>query len=110
MNENKSNKDIVRKKYSSQFKDQALERAKRDEVPQVAKDLGIAESSCITGAVRKSKVATPLKTRQTADSDTQNRSTCHRTFGVTLKNIEWCEMWHEYRVFKFGYTELPSWL
>jgi transposase len=44
MNENKPIKDIVRKKYSSQFKDQAIERAKRDGVPQVAKDLGIADS------------------------------------------------------------------
>jgi len=30
--------------YTPQFKEQALERAKRDGVPQVAKDLGIAQS------------------------------------------------------------------
>ena len=34
----------IRKKYSPQFKDQALARAEREGVPQVAKDLGIAES------------------------------------------------------------------
>ena len=33
-----------RTKYSPQFKDQALERAEKEGVPQVAKDLGIAES------------------------------------------------------------------
>jgi transposase-like protein len=33
-----------RKKYSPQFKEQALERAKKDRVAKVAKDLGIAES------------------------------------------------------------------
>ena len=33
---------IIRKKYSPQFKDQAVERALRDGVPQVAEDLGIA--------------------------------------------------------------------
>ncbi len=33
-----------RKKYSSQFKEQALERAKKDGVAKVAKDLGIAQS------------------------------------------------------------------
>jgi len=33
-----------RNRYTPQFKEQALERAKRDGVPQVAKDLGIAQS------------------------------------------------------------------
>ena len=44
MNNNKSEQKIVRKKYSPQFKDQALERIAKDGVPQVAKDLGLAES------------------------------------------------------------------
>lgn len=44
MNENNPNKPVNRKKYSPQFKDQAVERAKKDGVPQVAKDLGIPES------------------------------------------------------------------
>jgi len=44
MNNNKSDQRIVRKKYSPQFKDQALERAIKDGIPQVAKDLGIKES------------------------------------------------------------------
>ena len=35
---------VTRKKYSPQFKDQALERAAKDSIPQVAKDLGIKES------------------------------------------------------------------
>lgn len=35
---------IKRKKYSPQFKEQALERAKKDGVAKVAKDLGIADS------------------------------------------------------------------
>ena len=44
MNNNNSDQKIVRKKYSPQFKDQALERAVKDGIPQVAKDLGIKES------------------------------------------------------------------
>ena len=45
MSKNDSNKQGEnRKKYSPQFKDQAVERAAKDGVPQVAKDLGIAES------------------------------------------------------------------
>jgi transposase len=43
MNENSTKQHKPRKKYSPQFKDQALERAVRDGVPQAAKDLGIAE-------------------------------------------------------------------
>lgn len=44
MNNNKSDQKVSRKKYSSQFKDQALERAVKDGIPQVANDLGIKES------------------------------------------------------------------
>lgn len=45
MNINNTNKSkIVRRKYSPQFKDQAVQRAEKDGVPQVAKDLGIAEA------------------------------------------------------------------
>jgi transposase len=34
----------VRNQYTAQFKEQALERADRDGIPKVAKDLGLAES------------------------------------------------------------------
>ena len=44
MNDNNPEQKIIRKKYSPQFKDQALERALKDSIPQVAKDLGIKES------------------------------------------------------------------
>ena len=44
MNDNNPDQKIIRKKYSPQFKDQALERAVKDGIPQVAKDLGIKES------------------------------------------------------------------
>ena len=44
MNNNKPDQQVVRKKYSPQFKDQALERIAKDGVPQVAKDLGLKES------------------------------------------------------------------
>jgi len=44
MNDNNPDQKIIRKKYSPQFKDQALERAVKDGIPQVANDLGIKES------------------------------------------------------------------
>ena len=44
MNNNKSESTVVRKKYSPQFKDLALERAAKEGVAQVAKDLGMKES------------------------------------------------------------------
>jgi len=43
MNENKPNQKLPRKKYSPQFKDQALTRAAEIGVAQTAKDLGIPE-------------------------------------------------------------------
>jgi len=44
MNNNDLEHKITRKKYSPQFKDQALERADKDGIPQVEKDLGLAEA------------------------------------------------------------------
>jgi len=44
MNEKQPTKRAGRKKYSPQFKDQALERAAQCGVAQVAKDLGIPEA------------------------------------------------------------------
>lgn len=44
MSESKSNKRKKYQKYSPQFKDQALERAAKDGIPQAAKDLGITEA------------------------------------------------------------------
>ena len=44
MSNNKSEVKRERKKYSPQFKDQAVERAEKDGVKQVAKDLGIPEA------------------------------------------------------------------
>lgn len=44
MNNKTKNQSVKRKKYSPQFKDQALSRAAAEGVAQVARDLGIAES------------------------------------------------------------------
>jgi transposase len=35
---------VARKRYTAQFKEQALARAERDGVPKAAQDLGLAES------------------------------------------------------------------
>ena len=43
MNENRPKQRKTRQIHSPQFKDQALERAARDGVPQAAKDLGVTE-------------------------------------------------------------------
>ncbi|MGZ5030569.1 MAG: transposase [Methylobacter sp.] len=39
-----STTSAVRNKYTAQFKEQVLERAEHDGIPQVAQDLGLAES------------------------------------------------------------------
>lgn len=50
MNTNKSDQ-VARKKYSPQFKDHAVERAIKDGIPQVAKDLGIKEIHVVLLAI-----------------------------------------------------------
>jgi len=55
MNEKNSNQQAKRQKYSPQFKDQAVERAAKNGVPQVAKDLGIAESMLYYWRSQKAK-------------------------------------------------------
>lgn len=44
MSKESTKSTTIRKRYSPQFKDQAVDRAQVEGVPQVAKDLGISES------------------------------------------------------------------
>jgi transposase len=55
MNNTKPEQKTVRKKYSSQFKDLALERSEKEGIPQVAKDLGLAESLLYSWKAQKKK-------------------------------------------------------
>ena len=57
MNRNSEQK-VIRNKYSAQFKDQAVERAEKDGVPQVAKDLGIAEAMLYSWRSKKKQGGT----------------------------------------------------
>lgn len=62
MNENKPNQP--RQKYSPQFKDQAVERAAKDGVPRVAKDLGIKESMLYYWRSQKASAGTPIENQK----------------------------------------------
>lgn len=55
MSENKPKQRKTRQKHSPQFKDQALERAARDGVPQAAKDLGITEGLLYSWRAKRSQ-------------------------------------------------------
>ena len=55
MNENRPKQRKTRQIYSPQFKDQALERAARDGVPQAAKDLGITEGLLYSWRAKRSQ-------------------------------------------------------
>jgi|SRR3989338_2213489 len=55
---------IIRKKYSPQFKDQAVERALRDGVPQVAEDLGIADSMIYYWRAQSNKSGSTIETQK----------------------------------------------
>jgi transposase len=53
MHNNNTVQKTTRNKYSSQFKDQAVDRAEKDGVPQVAKDLGVAEAMLYSWRAKK---------------------------------------------------------
>ncbi len=55
MNPIKPEQKTVRKKDSAQFKDLTLERVEKEGVPQVAKDLGLAESLLYSWKAQKKK-------------------------------------------------------
>lgn len=62
MNENKPKQS--RQKYSPQFKDQAIERAAKDGVPRVTKDLGIKESMLYYWRAQKARAGTPIENQK----------------------------------------------
>jgi len=51
----------VRNKYTSQFKEQALERADKDGVPKVAQDLGLAESLVYSWRAKRRQTGQPFE-------------------------------------------------
>lgn len=64
MNNNKLIKQAVRKKYSAQFKDQALERASKDGIPLVAKELGLAEATLYSWRTKKNQGGDTLENQK----------------------------------------------
>jgi transposase len=55
------NTTTVRNKYTAQFKEQALERADRDGIPTVAKDLGLAESMLYSWRAKRRQTGKPFE-------------------------------------------------
>ena len=64
MNNDKPIKTKARQKYSPQFKDQAVDRAEKDGVPKVAKDLGIAEPMLYSWRAKRKQGGNPLETQK----------------------------------------------
>jgi len=58
-----------RKRYSPQFKDEALERAKKDGVSQAAKDLGIAESLLYSWRAKRSQGGSSLENQKLKEAE-----------------------------------------
>lgn len=61
MNNKDLEQKITRKKYSPQFKDQALERADKDGISQVAKDLGLAEALLYSWQAQRQRCGSSLE-------------------------------------------------
>ena len=68
-NNSQIDKKNSRRKYSPQFKDQALERAEKEGVPQVAKDLGIAESMLYSWRSKKQLFGSSLENQKCQQAD-----------------------------------------
>jgi transposase len=60
-NINTIEKKLPRKKYSPQFKDQALQRAEKDGVRQAAHDLGIPEAMLYSWRTKSRQGGEPLE-------------------------------------------------
>jgi transposase len=59
--ENELKAPVVRNQYTSQFKEQALDRADKDGVPKVAKDLGLAESILYNWRAKRRQTVQPFE-------------------------------------------------
>lgn len=68
MNKNNTKQQTVRQKYSPQFKDQAVERAAKDGVPQASKDLGILESMLYYWRAQKNKGGDTIENQKASAS------------------------------------------
>jgi len=59
----------ARNKYTAQFKEQALERADRDGIPKVAKDLGLAESMLYSWRAKRRQTGQPFEEQKLQHAD-----------------------------------------
>lgn len=69
MNNNNSDQKTIRNKYSPQFKDQALDRAVKEGVAQVAKDLGLAESLLYSWRAKRNQGGSPLENQKLQEAE-----------------------------------------
>jgi transposase len=69
MNNNDTAKP-VKKRYSPQFKDQAVDRAEKDGVAQVAKDLGISESLLYSWRSKKRQGGDTIENQKLQQAET----------------------------------------
>lgn len=64
MNKSKTKPEMSRKKYSPQFKDQALAHAEKQGVAQTAKDLGLSESMLYSWRAAQRHGGQPLESQK----------------------------------------------
>lgn len=64
MNNNGPDQRTIRNKYSPQFKDQVLDRADKEGIPQVAKDLNLAESLIYSWRAQRKQCGSSLENQK----------------------------------------------
>ena len=67
----------VRNKYTSQFKEQALERADKDGIPKVAQDLGLAESMLYSWRSKRRQTGQPFEEQKLQQAELDVRKFAH---------------------------------
>jgi transposase len=63
------NEANVHLKYTAQFKEHAFERAERDGIPAVAKDLGLAESMLYSWRAKRRQTGKPFEEQKLQQSE-----------------------------------------
>jgi len=66
---------VVRNKYTSQFKEQVLERADKDGVPKVARDLGLAESLVYSWRAKRRQAGQPFEDQKLQQAENGSAET-----------------------------------
>ena len=103
MRQKKSNTVKERQKYSSQFKERAIERAQREGVPKTASDLGIHEAMLYSWRKKYESTGVPVEDHkiQMADLARLKRDLPARLFDCVALSLVGRLLWYQPKLSSF---------